>query len=199
MPTCEQRPPRIPPTSVVKRAFALRSRLRRAADAMIPPQGMAAERTFLLAEIKMLGVVCELRIPEAIDNGATRARAIADRVGAQADAIERVVPFLASRGWFARKRDGSTLPGPTVQKVDHCISSLSLSQWPSTHVPKLGSGSLAKRRGVAGRTDRQFFVRPGRRLRLSRHGPAAVHQTGRQSVSTARTAGTSRTWRSRSV
>jgi hypothetical protein len=103
----EQRPPRIPPTPVVKRAFALRSWLRRAADAMVPPQGMAAERTFLLAEIKMLGVVCELRIPEAIDYGATRARAIAARVGASADAIERVLRFLASRGWFARKRDGS--------------------------------------------------------------------------------------------
>jgi hypothetical protein len=106
MPT-GQRPPRIPPTPVVKRAFALRSRLRRAADAMIPPQGIAAERTFLLAEIKMLGVVCELQIPEAMDAGATRANAIAERVGAQADATDRVLRFLASRGWFARKRDGS--------------------------------------------------------------------------------------------
>ena len=101
------RPPRIPPTPVVKRAMALRSRLRRAADAMIPPQGIAAERTFLLAEIKMLGVVCELRVPEAIDEGATTADAIADRAGARADATERVLRFLASRGWFARKRDGS--------------------------------------------------------------------------------------------
>jgi O-methyltransferase domain len=92
---------------VVKRAFALRSRLRRVADAMLPPQGIAAERTFLLAEIKMLGVVCELQIPEAIDDGATTAGAIADRVGAQIDATERVLRFLASRGWFTRKRDGS--------------------------------------------------------------------------------------------
>jgi hypothetical protein len=74
---------------------------------MIPPQGIAAERTFLLAEIKMLGVVCELQIPEAIDEGATTADAVADRVGAQADATERVLRFLASRGWFARRRDGS--------------------------------------------------------------------------------------------
>lgn len=75
----DQRPPRIPPTPVVRRAFALRSRLRRVADAMIPPEGIAAERTFLLAEIKMLGVVCEVQIPEAIDHGATTAEAIADR------------------------------------------------------------------------------------------------------------------------
>lgn len=107
MPTDEQQPPRIPPTPVVKRAFALRSRLRRVADAMIPPQGITAERTFLLAEIKMLGVVCELEIPEAIDGGTTKADTIADQVGAQADATERVLRFLASRGWFVRKRDGS--------------------------------------------------------------------------------------------
>jgi len=107
MPTEPTRSPRIPPTAVVKRAFALRSKLRRAADAMLPPQGIAVERTFALAEIKMLGVVCELRIPEAIHNGATRADAIADRVGSQADATERVLRFLASRGWFTRKRDGS--------------------------------------------------------------------------------------------
>lgn len=92
---------------MVKRAFALRSRLRRVADALLPPQGIAAERTFLLAEIKLLGVVCELQIPEAIDAGATTAGAIADRVGAQIDATERVLRFLASRGWFTRKRDGS--------------------------------------------------------------------------------------------
>ena len=76
------------------------------ADAMIPPQGITAERTFLIAEIKMLGVICELRIPEAIDEGATTADAIAERVGARADAIERVLRFLASRGWLNRKRDG---------------------------------------------------------------------------------------------
>jgi hypothetical protein len=107
MPNVQQRPPRIPPTPVVKRAVALRSWLRRVADAMVPPQGLAAERTFLLAEIKMLGVVCELRIPEAIDEGATTSSAIADQVGAQTDGTERVLRFLASRGWFVRKRDGS--------------------------------------------------------------------------------------------
>jgi hypothetical protein len=104
--TENERPPRIPPTSVVKRALAPRSRLRRAANAMVPPQALTAERTFLLAEVKMLGVVCELGIPEAIDDGAATAGAIADRVGSRADATERVLRFLASRGWFARKRDG---------------------------------------------------------------------------------------------
>jgi hypothetical protein len=105
--TTEPAPPRIPPTAVVKRAFAFRSRLRRIADAMLPPQGIAAERTFLLAEIKLLGVVCELGVPEAIDAGASTPDAIADRVGAQGDHLDRVLRFLASRGWFVRGRDGT--------------------------------------------------------------------------------------------
>jgi len=100
------RPPRIPPTWIVKRALAVRSRLRRAADAIVPPQGITAERMFLLAEIKMLGVMCELRIPEAIDAGAVTAGTIAERVGAHADATDRVLRFVASRGWLTRKRDG---------------------------------------------------------------------------------------------
>lgn len=105
--TSEPAPPRIPPTAVVKRAFAVRSRLRRMADAMLPPQGIAAERTFLLAEIKLLGVVCELGIPEAVDAGATTPDAIAASVGGHADSVDRVLRFLSSRGWFVRKKDGS--------------------------------------------------------------------------------------------
>jgi len=100
-------PPRIPPTPVVKRALALRSRLRRAADAMLPPQGIAVERTLLIAEVKLLATICELGIPEAIDAGAVTSEAIADRVDGHADSIDRVLRFLASRGWFARRKDGS--------------------------------------------------------------------------------------------
>ena len=57
----------------------------------------------------MLGGVCEceVQVPQAIADGATTAGAIADGVGARPDAIERVLRFFASRGWFARKRDGS--------------------------------------------------------------------------------------------
>jgi hypothetical protein len=100
-------PPRIPPTAIVRRAVALRSRLRRAADAVIPPQGLLTERMLAIAEAKMLGVVCELAIPEAIDAGATTPDTIATQVGAQADAVDRMLRFLASRGWFVRRRNGS--------------------------------------------------------------------------------------------
>lgn len=90
----------------MKRALALRSRLRRLADGMIPPQGITVERMFLVAEIKMLGIACELRIPDAIDDGMTTAEAIAGRVNARPDATERLMRFLASRGWFTRTREG---------------------------------------------------------------------------------------------
>ncbi len=98
--------PRIPPTAVVKRALALRSRVRRMADSIVPPQGILAERTFLLAEIKLLGVVCELGLPDVIGTGSVTAAELADRGGTQRDATERVMRFLASRGWFVRTRRG---------------------------------------------------------------------------------------------
>ena len=101
------RPRRLPPTAVVKRALAVRSRLRRIADAMVPAEGIIAERTLLLAEIKVLGVVCELGVPDILAGGPATAGTLAARVGAQEDATERVMRFLASRGWFARARDGS--------------------------------------------------------------------------------------------
>jgi len=95
---------------------------------MIPPQGIVAERTFLLAEIKMLGVVCELQIPEALSNGGLSAGAIADRVGAQADATERVLRFLASRGWFTRERGGSYRPNARSRAL-RADDTQSLREW----------------------------------------------------------------------
>ena len=106
MPARPTKPPRIPPTPIVKRALAVRSRLRRLADAMIPPQGITVGRMFLLAEVKMLGVACELRIPEAIDDGVTTAESIAGRVGARPDATERCCASSPRAGWFTRTRDG---------------------------------------------------------------------------------------------
>jgi hypothetical protein len=98
---------RIPPTPIVRGAFAVRSRVRRAADAILPPQGITVERTFLVAEVKLLGVVCELGVPDAIDAGSRTPDEIASSVGAHADPLDRVLRFLASRGWFVRRRDGS--------------------------------------------------------------------------------------------
>ena len=195
-------PPRIPPTAVVKRAVALRSRLRRVADAMVPPQGIAAERTFLLAEIKMLGVVCELEIPEAIDGGATTADAIADRVGARADATERVLRFLASRGWFVRTarrplRAQRSVAGPTARRPRVAAGLGAL------HGGRLALGHLepgdppGPRRRVGGdRRARQAVLRlgprrPARRRRHVRRGHAVAVVGGRaagrrrRSISTA--------------
>ncbi|HKY13754.1 MAG TPA: methyltransferase [Microthrixaceae bacterium] len=105
--TSEPAPPKIPPTPVVRRAVQVRNRLRRLADSMLPPQGIAVERAFLIAEIKMLGVACELSVAESIDAGADDANTIARRAGADPDSIERMMRFLASRGWFVRRRNGT--------------------------------------------------------------------------------------------
>jgi hypothetical protein len=99
--------PRIPPTPVVKRAFSLRNRLRRAADRMLPPQALAAERMFAAAEVKLLGVACELSVPDALAGGRADAPELAKRLELDADALERVLRYLASRGWLDRSRAGA--------------------------------------------------------------------------------------------
>jgi hypothetical protein len=100
-------PPRIPPTAVVKRAFALRNRLRRVADAMLPAQALLAERMFAASEVKLLGVVSELGIADALHDGRATAASLANRLDLHADALERILRYLASRGWLDRGRDGT--------------------------------------------------------------------------------------------
>jgi hypothetical protein len=95
---------------------------------MLPPQAIAAERAFLVAEMKLLGVVCELHVPEAIDSGATTAELLADRIGAKTDPLERTMRFLASRGWFDRRRDGSYTLNPRSRSL-RADDPQSLREW----------------------------------------------------------------------
>jgi multifunctional cyclase/dehydratase/O-methyltransferase len=74
---------------------------------MLPPQALAAERMFQVPESKLLGVVCELRVPDALAEGPCTAAALAPRLAVDADALDRVLRFVASRGWLDRRRDGA--------------------------------------------------------------------------------------------
>jgi hypothetical protein len=61
----------------------------------------------IVAEAKLLAVMCELGVPDRLP-GRRRASAteLANEVGADPDALERVMRYLASLGWFSRTRDG---------------------------------------------------------------------------------------------
>ena len=100
------RSPRMPPTQVVRRAFGVRSRLRQMADGMFPASALVAERMFAASEVKLLGVVCDLGVPNALDSQPASAKALATSLGLHADSLERVLRHLASRGWFKRSRGG---------------------------------------------------------------------------------------------
>jgi hypothetical protein len=102
----EPAPPRFPPTPVIKGLFGMRTGLRRLTDRALPPQAVAAERMFAVIELKLVKEVCELGVPEALDRAPATARGLADELDADADALERVMRFLSSRDWFARKSDG---------------------------------------------------------------------------------------------
>lgn len=99
--------PSLPPAVVVRRVFALRSWLGRAADRMFPPTVLAAEAMFAPMEVKLVGVTCELGVPEALDTGPRSAGDLATELGLDADALERVLRYLAARGWYKRRRNGT--------------------------------------------------------------------------------------------
>ena len=100
-------PPRLPPAAVVRRTFAVRSRLKRLADRMLPSSALLAERMFAASEVKLLGVVCELGVPDQLDGGRRSSADVARELGLDADALERVLRHLASRGWLRRRRDAT--------------------------------------------------------------------------------------------
>jgi O-methyltransferase domain len=106
MPTTEPSPPRFPPTPVIRALFGVRRGVRRLTDQAFPAQAVAAERMFAVVELKLVKEVCDLGVPDALDDAPADAMALAARLEADAEALERAMRFLSSRDWFARRSDG---------------------------------------------------------------------------------------------
>ncbi len=96
----------LPPPSVVAGAVRVRAAVGRVHDRMLPPAVFVLERLSGLLEVRLLAVVAELGIPDRLHELAQDAHELAGRVGADADALGRVLRFLVSRGIFTRTRDG---------------------------------------------------------------------------------------------
>ena len=96
----------IPPPSVTAAGLRARNALGRVHDRILPPAAFVIERLAGLVEVRMLGVVCELRVPDLLDAGPMTVDALARMAGADADALGRVLRFLVSRGIFRHERDG---------------------------------------------------------------------------------------------
>jgi sulfur carrier protein ThiS len=98
--------PRLPPVGVARIVDRVRDGLRGVTRRLAPP---AATMLDLLMGGWMTQAVCaaaQLRIADALRKGPLSAEAIAVKVGANADAVQRLMRLLASHGIFRQQRDG---------------------------------------------------------------------------------------------
>jgi hypothetical protein len=73
---------------------------------MAPPFALVVERTNAMIEGKALAVVAELRIPDHLHAGPRTVAELSDIVGADKDALDRLLAFLVACGLLGRARDG---------------------------------------------------------------------------------------------
>lgn len=95
-----------PPPWVAQRGTNFRNALGRTHDKMPPPFVLALERLFGIVDNKMLAIIIDLNIPDLLHDQAQDATSLAERTGADPDALERVLRFLVSRDLLGRTKDG---------------------------------------------------------------------------------------------
>jgi hypothetical protein len=83
--------------------FRARHLLGRTHRTMVPGTARILEGSFGLIETKSLGVAAELGIADALKDGPMTTGALAERVGADPDALARLLRLLVSIGYFARR------------------------------------------------------------------------------------------------
>ncbi|HEY4220165.1 MAG TPA: methyltransferase [Myxococcota bacterium] len=98
--------PSAPPALVVKAALGLRSLLRRAADAIVPPFLVGVDLSAGVAWTAMVGAVARAGIADALRDGPLSAAEIAARTHTNADVVHRTLRALATRNVFKIERDG---------------------------------------------------------------------------------------------
>lgn len=98
--------PRVPPPRAVDAALALRRALIRAADALLPPTAVAWQQTMGIASTQVIGTVAELGVADELDAGRLTAVELGPRVGADADALHRLLRAAAVLGFVRLDRRG---------------------------------------------------------------------------------------------
>ncbi len=115
---------RIPPAWVIRPLLALRNGLGRIHRGMVPPDVAVFERALGIIDTKAMVVATDLGIAEALADGPRTAAELATEVGADADALERLLRYLVGRGVFRRRRDRRFANNGTSNRlrVDHPAS-----------------------------------------------------------------------------
>jgi precorrin-6B methylase 2 len=110
---------KVPPPPVVDVVLVLRRALLRAADALVPAEAAVWDRTMGIARTQVIGAIADLGVADELARGRMTAAELAPRVGADPDALHRLlraaavdgVVRLDRRGRFRLTRLGRTLRG----------------------------------------------------------------------------------------
>lgn len=102
----EAKPPRMPPPWLVPPALRVRDAVAVAHRSMIPAMTRVLETGLAIIETKASYVAVELGVAEALAAGPQEIGDLAAAVHAEADALARLLRFLASLGYFREERDG---------------------------------------------------------------------------------------------
>ncbi len=92
--------PRIPPPWVISPFLKARHVLGRTYRSLVPTTARVLEGSFGLIETKALGAAAELGVADALASGPLATEVLASRVGANADALGRLLRLLTSIGYF---------------------------------------------------------------------------------------------------
>jgi len=102
----------IPPVWLVRPAVRFRNALGRLHGRMVPPPLLVMERMNGMVEAKVISLIAELAIPDRLAGGPRTAEDLAGEAGVDADALDRALAFLVSRGLLGRRRDGRYANNP---------------------------------------------------------------------------------------
>ncbi len=97
----------LPPVPLVRLAERLRHRLYRAHQRLAPAPVVMAELILAGWMSQAIEAAAELGIPDALAAGPLTADDLARRIGADADALDRLLRALISRGVFSQHSDGT--------------------------------------------------------------------------------------------
>src|SRR5438128_429375 len=90
----------IPPRFAVRAALALRSKLLKLADRVVPPQARIIELAYGYQSTMLLRVAASLKVADLLATGPKTADELARRGGVDADALHRTLRALATYGVF---------------------------------------------------------------------------------------------------
>lgn len=97
---------RVPPAGLVRVVERVRYVLDRVHQRSVPPPVAVLEKIFAAWTAQGIAVAAELRLADALADGPLAIDELAGRVGADADALARLLRALIGEGIFTRRRDG---------------------------------------------------------------------------------------------